>query len=306
MYIEDFRRNNMGAQICTINFSNGETIDLPLFHIAYFNALVEDITLHLQTLENTKQTIMVDDHALGTMSTIFNVIEVFISTVQMILFYLNQEYSEKTYKDVKKIIEYKFDKKISEIVRMAKIDKKTFYDEDYIKLQELLTFRNDLMHGRLVFRKTKHLNLSDIPFRMNISDIMEGLYVAIATINKFRFIIEGIDLMPVAPIFIDETRNICLPIDIIYRRFFYPWYTKILKNFNVQSKFTFNGFNPPLNRNYSSKHKISSKTLLIMEQRFLVNIQNKKSNFRQELLTEIERSIKTTNKINVPHVKNIK
>lgn len=306
MYIEDFRKNDLGAQICTIHYSNGEVIDLPLYHISYFNAIIEDITLHLQSFENAKQTIPIDDHALGTMSTIFNVIEVFISTVQIILFYLNKEYNGKTYNDVKKMIEYKFDKKISEIVRMAKIDKKAFYDKDYARLQELLTFRNDLMHGRLVLRKQKHLNLSNIPFRMNISDIMEALYVAIAIINKLRFVIKGIDLMPLAPVFINNDKNICLPVDRIYSSYFYPWYIKILENFNIQSMFVFEKFNLPLKLNYISNHRISSKTLLKIAPQYFIKTKNKNSSIREELLKEIEKLNKDAQTIHIPHVRNIK
>ncbi|OLA73030.1 MAG: hypothetical protein BHW62_08035 [Acinetobacter sp. CAG:196_36_41] len=304
MYIEEFRKNNLGDQVCRILYPDDRHIDLALFHVRYAWTIFEDVTLHLKTLEDSSlQTIPIDNHALGTFTTIFNLAEVFISTIQILLFYNRELYIGITYKDVKKSVEQKFDKKISEILQTSLISPREFYKTDEYKyLQELTTYRNNLMHGNLVKRKPTHINLSEIPFKMNISDIMEAFQIVINLMNKFRFLIQDIDLMPIIPIMQDDVFYI-EPLDVTYEKYLFPWYLAILDNYGLQTELKNIQTSQPLIPNYKTCNKAKAIVITKLDKKYVVNKNKNETNYSLNILEKICDKTKETPFL-FPHINN--
>lgn len=288
MYIEEFRQNNLGDPLCRILYPDNRCFDLALFQVRYSWAIFEDVSLHLKALEESSiPTIPIDNHALGTFTTIVNLVEVFVSTVLTLLFYNRELYIDKTYKNVKKFFEQKFDKKIFEILNIALISPQDFYKTDeYRQLQELMTYRNDLMHGNLVKRKAKHINLSEIPFKMNISDIMEAFKIAINLMNKLRYLIQDIDLMPIIPIMYNDKFYI-ETLDITYEKYLFPWYLAILDKYGLQTKLKNIRTSQPLVPNYKTCNKTRAIVVTNLDKKYVVNKNIKETNYSLTILEKI-------------------
>lgn len=231
MKIEDYRNENIGRIYFEIN---SEKIVLQHYNLIFY--IFPQIAQLLHKLENPKKDFVFTNNteSLNCVCLLFMSVEAFFNDI-LKLFCVAKEERFSDYK-TKPISE-----RVKAIFKLSETDKQEFYKSGiYQELQEFEHLRNIIFHNgydeNIKFKKTL---FSSIPINCNIVDVMQALKIDLRIFEYFRFLIKDIDMMP--NIFINPLNNAFWEkCDIVYAKFFIPYFLNILKKHNLKTELDLN------------------------------------------------------------------
>ena len=127
--------------------------------------------------------------------------------------------------------------KINKIFALVVNEKsyKFFHDGSILRcLDEIMSLRNNLLHGKIETIKIEHTKLPSNPLDLNFEDIVEVLNVFVNIMHVFRKILVYVDLMP--DIFVSEFNiSTFKKLDVLLYDFICVYLKKLLDKVSVES-----------------------------------------------------------------------
>jgi hypothetical protein len=184
--------------------------------------------------------------------------------------------------------------RLSSLLRMLNVPKEGFYRSGiFQRLEEFKTFRNEIFHDRtgeseLTFNKTK---FSPVPYLANQVDAVQGAIIALETFHAFRYVYQGLDLMP--DIFVQKEDSFgYIKFDVLYKTLLRPFFTAALHKHNLTSDLM---VDPTLIEVESSETLIAGDVTIIVkatqEDRFKLQPNKQDTSIGSELFAKVRDTI---------------
>ncbi len=253
--LEDYRKSSLGKVYFQLSIetdvqkSQGYKVFLPDTTDILPQIVINEVKQELKRLENQKAGVISVKTPLIVVE-IFSMLEKTISTIQQIISISNYNYKSSSIEEInnnirkltKNINKSKFNNKIKDIFKKTDNEIVDFHKTlEYQKLQELVEYRNNYLHGNLVpydVKSFKHSNAVKQYYFSNFVDIIDALNTAVNIISIFRYIIPKIDLMPQIPVY----KNNFLfhkPLDAYFEHVIYKAFCLTLKKLNLKTDYEF-------------------------------------------------------------------
>lgn len=168
----------------------------------------------------------------------YSLINIFIILVVAFETYISIIYEISCkYRDVSINNKLSIKQKLSQIFDLVANEKsyKYFQGGSIFKcLDEIMSLRNNLLHGKIEAIKIKHTKLPSNPLDLNFEDIVEVLNIFVNIMHVFRKILVNVDLMP--DIYVSEFNiSTFKKLDVLLYDFICIYLKKILNKVNIES-----------------------------------------------------------------------
>ena len=203
--LDFYRQNDLGYSFCIINYERGH-VEIPFMYNDFCNMVTLRFLKELQKFENSNiEPVACNMTFLSIFTDYFALMEQFISTIYIILYYYITNPLKQNNTDVSKMFKEEYAKVLKKIFHIIKVNDMTFKRTQlYNKLAELEDARNYILHGNTGSIKISKTKLPKYPLTINLEDIMEELSIIVNLINYFRYMFPNIDLMPNVAIWINN------------------------------------------------------------------------------------------------------